>query len=497
MATDRLILALDQGTTGTTVIAFDTAGAPRGRGYRELKQHYPRPGWVEHDPREIWRSVQEATIAALREAAADPRQVATVGITNQRETLVLWNPATLEPLGRAIVWQDRRTASECDRLREAGYEARVREVTGLVLDPYFTATKLRWALENVEGARSAAAGTVDSWLVACVSGGRDHVTDASNASRTLLCDIESGGWSEEMQDLFQVAGGQLPRIVSSSGAISHTDPEAFAGVDAPVSGIAGDQQAALFGQACLERGMAKNTYGTGSFVLLQTATERVRSRSGLLTTVAWLREGGLRYALEGPIFVTGASLQWLRDELGVIASSAEAGPLAESVADAGGVYLVPAFAGLGAPHWDPYARAAILGLSRGSGKAELVRAAVESMAYQTRDVLDAMLEDTREPLKELRVDGGASVMDFLCQFQADLLGIPVRRPVLTETTAAGAAYLAGLGAGIWRGEADLDALWRLDAEFEPRMSRDQADTLQAGWRRAVARSRGWIDPHNQ
>ena len=301
----------------------------------------------------------------------------------------------------------------------------------------------------------------------------------------------------EGRGFFQVAGGQLPRIVSSSGAISHTDPEAFAGVDAPVSGIAGDQQAALFGQACLERGMAKNTYGTGSFVLLQTATERVRSRSGLLTTVAWLREGGLRYALEGPIFVTGASLQWLRDELGVIASSAEAGPLVESVADAGGVYLVPAFAGLGAPHWDPYARAAILGLSRGSGKAELVRAAVESMAYQTRDVLDAMLEDTREPLKELRVDGGASVMDFLCQFQADLLGIPVRRPVLTETTAAGAAYLAGLGAGIWRGEADLDALWRLDAEFEPRMSRDQADTLQAGWRRAVARSRGWIDPHNQ
>ena len=333
-------------------------------------------------------------------------------------------------------------------------------------------------------------GTVDSWLVAKLSAGRDHVTDASNASRTLLYDIRRDAWSEEMAELFGVPLNNLPEVRDSSGPISQTNAEAFAGISAPVSGIAGDQQAALFGQACLEAGMAKNTYGTGSFVLLQTGSDRVRSRSGMLTTIAWRRDGRLSYALEGAIFVTGAALQWLRDGIGIIKSAAEAGPLAQSVADSGGVYLVPAFVGLGAPHWDPYARGTIIGLTRGSGRAHLVRAAVEAMAYQTRDVIEAMEEDSGTRFQELRVDGGAVVMNVLCQFQADLLGIPVRRPRLTETTALGAAYLAGLGAGIWS-DADLKGLWKLDREFTPAMSRDQAGSLQHRWRQAVERSRGW------
>jgi glycerol kinase len=377
------------------------------------------------------------------------------------------------------VWQDRRTAGECARLRAAGHEERVREVTGLVLDPYFTATKLAWALKNVDGAKDAAAGTVDSWLIAKLSEGRAHVTDASNASRTLLFDIGRGEWSEEMAALFGVSLANLPEVVDSSGMIA-----------ANVSGIAGDQQAALFGQACTETGMAKNTYGTGSFVLVQTGPDRVASRSGMLTTVAWRRGGKLSYALEGAIFVTGAALQWLRDGLGIIASAADAGPLAASVPDTGGVFLVPAFVGLGAPHWDPYARGTIVGLTRGTTRAHLVRAAVEAMAYQTRDVVEAMEKDTGRKLTELRVDGGAAVMDVLCQLQADLLGIPVRRPRQTETTALGAAFLAGLGAGVWA-EGDLARLWKLDREFEPTMSRDQADSMQSRWRRAVERSLQW------
>jgi len=345
-------------------------------------------------------------------------------------------------------------------------------------------------MRNVKGAPDAAMGTVDSWLVAKLSAGKDHVTDPSNASRTLLYDIRRDAWSEEMGELFGVPLHNLPEVRDSSGPISQTDPEAFAGVSAPVSGIAGDQQAALFGQACLEPGMAKNTYGTGSFVLLQTGSDRVRSRSGMLTTIAWRREGRLSYALEGAIFVTGAALQWLRDGIGIIKSAAEAGPLAQSVADSGGVYLVPAFVGLGAPHWDPYARGTIIGLTRGTGRAQLVRAAVEAMAYQTRDVIEAMEEDSGSSFQELRVDGGAVVMDVLCQFQADLLGIPVRRPRLTETTSLGAAYLAGLGAGVWS-DSDLKGLWKLDREFTPAMSRDQALSLQHRWRQAVERSRGW------
>ena len=491
-----VVLSLDEGTTGATAVVVGLDGEVRAKGYREIAQHYPKPGWVEHDPLEIWSAVQHSAKEALHNAGVSAAEVRSVGITNQRETLVLWDRRTLEPLGSAIVWQDRRTAAACDRFREAGHEPRVREVTGLVIDPYFTATKLAWAIEHVDGAADAAVGTVDSWLVARLSAGRDHVTDASNASRTLLFDIGRGAWSEEMADLFGVSLANLPRVVDSSGLISKTDPDVFGGVAAPITGIAGDQQAALFGQACTTAGMAKNTYGTGSFVLMQTGPDRVTSASGMLTTVAWRRDHRLSYALEGAIFITGAALQWLRDGLGIIESAAEAGPIASSVPDSGGVFMVPAFVGLGAPHWDPYARGTIVGLTRGSGRAQLVRAAVESMAYQTRDVVEAMEEDLGSPMRELRVDGGASVMDVLCQFQADLLGIPVRRPRHTETTALGAAFLAGLGAGTWNDE-DLKGLWKLDHEFEPKMSRDEADSLQSRWRDAVARSRDWSKPDNQ
>jgi glycerol kinase len=485
-----IVLALDEGTTGATAVAVGLDGEVRGKGYREITQHFPQPGWVEHDAEEIWDAVKATAVEALDAADAKPSDVRAIGITNQRETLVLWDRHTLKPLSRAIVWQDRRTTQECFRLRQEGHENHVSEVTGLVIDPYFTATKAGWAMKHIDGAAQAALGTVDSWLVAKLSGGRDHVTDASNASRTLLFDIRRGEWSQEMGELFEVPINNLPEVRDSSGPISRSDPEAFAGIDAPVSGIAGDQQAALFGQACLQVGMAKNTYGTGSFVLLQTGHDRVRSRTGMLTTVAWRRDGNLSYALEGAIFVTGAALQWLRDGIGIIKSVSEAGPLAESVPDTGGVYLVPAFAGLGAPHWDPLARGTIIGLTRGSARAHLVRAAVEAMAYQTRDVVEAMEEDSGTPFKELRVDGGAVVMDVLCQLQADLLRIPVRRPRLTETTALGAAYLAGLGAGVWK-DSDLEGLWKLDREFEPAISRDQADSMQHRWRQAVERSRGW------
>jgi glycerol kinase len=496
MAERGVVLSLDEGTTGATAVVVGLDGQVRSKGYREITQHYPQPAWVEHDALEIWSAIQAAAQDALRAADATPDDVRAVGITNQRETLVVWDRRTLEPLARAIVWQDRRTASVCDRLREAGHEDRVREITGLVLDPYFTATKLAWVMEHVAGAAHAAVGTVDSWLVARLSAGRDHVTDASNASRTLLFDIGRGEWSEEMAGLFGVPLANLPRVVDSAGEISRTDPDEFGGIDAPISGIAGDQQAALFGQACTEVGMAKNTYGTGSFVLMQTGVDRIASRSGMLTTVAWRRAARLSYALEGAIFITGAALQWLRDGLGIIGSAAEAGPIASSIPDSGGVFMVPAFVGLGAPYWDPYARGTIVGLTRGSGRAQLVRAAVESMAYQSRDVVEAMEGDLGSPIRELRVDGGAAVMDVLCQFQADLLGIPVRRPRQTETTAIGAAFLAGLGAGVWN-DADLKDLWKLDRQFEPAMSRDQAGLLQSRWREAVARSRDWARPDNQ
>ncbi len=496
MSGEGIVLSLDEGTTGATAIAVGLDGEVCGKGYSEITQHYPRPAWVEHDALEIWAAVQHSAREALETAGAEPSDVRAVGIANQRETLVAWDRKTLQPLAPAIVWQDRRTADMCEALRDAGHERRVHEVTGLVLDPYFTATKLAWLVQHVDGLDRAAFGTVDSWLVARLSAGRDHVTDASNASRTLLFDIGKGAWSEEMAALFGVSLANLPRVVDSAGEISRTDPGAFGGVDAPITGIAGDQQAALFGQSCTVVGMAKNTYGTGSFVLVQTGAGRVDSSSGMLTTVAWRRGGRLSYALEGAIFITGAALQWLRDGLGIIDSTAEAGPIASSVRDSGGVFLVPAFVGLGAPHWDAYARGTIVGLTRGSGRPQLVRAAVESMAYQTKDVVDAMQRDMGSPLRELRVDGGAAVMDVLCQFQADLLGIPVLRPRHTETTALGAAFLAGVGAGLWS-DGNLATIWKLDRAFEPQMSKDRAESMQAQWRRAVERSLAWSTPDNQ
>ena len=485
------MLAVDQGTSGSTVLAVGMDGIPRGRGYREITQHYPQPGWVEHDAQEIWTGVQAAAADALADASVTASAVRAVGVTNQRETLVLWHRKRLDPICPAIVWQDRRTAGECDRLRRLGAEDRVRAITGLVIDPYFSATKLAWAMANVSGAAAAAAGTVDSWLIARMTGGREHCTDASNASRTLLFDIGRGAWSAEMGELFGVPLDGLPEVVPSSGKVGQTDPAAFLGIDAPITGIAGDQQAALFGQGCLRPGLAKNTYGTGSFVLMNTGDQRIESHSRMLTTVAWLRQGALSYALEGAIFVTGATLQWLRDGIQLIADVREAGPLAESVPDTGGVYLVPAFTGLAAPYWDAHARGAIVGLTRGTSRAHLVRAAVEAMAHQTVDVVEGMVGDAGTAVAELRVDGGASVMDFLCQFQADLLGVPVLRPQHTEPTALGAAFLAGRGADLWTSDEELSGLWRLDRRFEPAMSRAEAVERQGTWRKAVERSRDW------
>jgi glycerol kinase len=488
-----VVIAIDAGTTGVRSFAADEAGRPRGFAYRELPQHFPRPGWVEHDPEAWWA----ATVTAATEAllGRSPEGVAAVGITNQRETTVLWERDTLRPVHPAIVWQDRRTAGMCEELIEEGWTDRVRERTGLVIDPYFSGTKLSWLLDRVDGARAAsergalAFGTVDSYLIARLTRGREHATDHTNASRTMLFDIRALDWEPELMDRLRIPGGLLPETRPSSGRFGTVDPEAFLGISAPIAGVAGDQQAALVGQACFAAGDAKNTYGTGSFVLLNTGTEAPRA-PGLLTTVAYSDPEGVRYALEGSIFVTGAALQWLRDGLGLIASAPEAGPLAGSVPDAGGLYFVPALTGLGAPWWDPYARGTIVGITRGTTRAHLVRAAVEAMAYQTRDVVDAMIEGSGVRLAELRVDGGASAMDVLLQLQADLLGVPVRRPAVAETTALGAAFLAGLGAGVWSSKEEAAAAWTLDREFLPG-DVDEADRRYRGWRRAVERSLRW------
>ncbi len=459
------ILAMDAGTTGVTALVLDEGGTVLARGYREFPQYFPRPGWVEHEPDEIWVAVLTACADALAAAGTAPTGVTAVGITNQRETVVVWDRTTLRPLARAIVWQDRRTAADCDALREAGQAELIRDRTGLVIDAYFSGTKLAWLLRHDDGVRAAADrgtlafGTVDSWVVARLTGGRVHATDPSNASRTMLFDITRGGWSDELCALLGVPPAVLPEVRPNAGAFGTTDPEAFFGAAVPITGVAGDQQAALFGQGCWRPGMSKNTYGTGSFVLLNTGTQPAASQR-LLTTVAWDLGDGLVYALEGSIFATGATVQWLRDGLGVIAAAAETGPLAASVPDTGDVYLVPAFAGLGAPHWDPYARGTLVGLTRGTTAAHLARAAVEAMAFQTRDVVDAMSVDAGVALDELRVDGGASAMDLLCQFQADVLGVPVARPTVSETTALGAGFLAGLGAGVWSSTAELASVWR-------------------------------------
>lgn len=493
------ILSLDQGTTGTTAILWDERGLPLGRAAREHRQYYPRPGWVEHDPEEIWSATLAVAEEALREGGTAPAGITAIGITNQRETVVFWDRSTGRPLTNAIVWQCRRTASLCQELKEAGREELFREKTGLVLDPYFSGTKIRWALERIPAVQEAAragklaCGTMDSYLLYRLTGGRVHATDYSNASRTLLFNIHTLEWDEALLEILGVPENILPAVMPSSVIYGETDPAAFLGVRVPVSGIAGDQQAALFGQACFEPGMVKNTYGTGSFLLMNTGSRAVRSEAGLLTTIAWGIDGAVDYALEGSIFITGAAIQWLRDGLQIIGHASETGPLAAQVEDSGGVYLVPAFVGLGAPYWDPYARGLLIGITRGTSRAHLARAVVEAMAYQTCDVLEIMRREAGLPPGELRIDGGAGVMDLLLQFQADLAGLVVRRPATLESTALGAAYLAGLAVEVWPDRAVLAERWREDAAFRPQMDEAERSALYRNWLRAVERSRGWIE----
>jgi glycerol kinase len=490
-----VVIAIDAGTTGVRSIVYDEGGTVRDSEYREFPQYFPHPGWVEHDAAEIWDAVV-ATLGAVAARLDEP--IAAIGITDQRETTVVWDRTTGGPLHKAIVWQDRRTASRCDELRAAGHLPLVREATGLVLDPYFSATKLGWLFTagEVTPGPNVAFGTVDCWLLWNLTGGTVHATDVSNASRTLLLDIRSRTWSRELGEVFGVPAHVLPEVRPSSGRFGVTGDGLPVPAGIPISGIAGDQQAALFGQACFAPGDAKNTYGTGSFVLMNVGSACPPPVEGLLTTIAWsIGEGAearTDYAYEGAIFITGAAIQWLRDGLGIIAQSSEAGPLAASVDDTGGVVLVPAFTGLGSPYWDPYARGAVLGITRGTTRAHLTRAAIEAMAYQTRDVVDAMAAASGQPPAELKVDGGASVMDLLLQFQADQLGVPVIRPQNQETTALGAAYLAGLAEGVWGSLDEIRANWALDARFEPAADRGAPDALYAQWKRAVERSRAWV-----
>jgi glycerol kinase len=478
-----LILAIDQGTTGTTCIVFDESGRPAGRAYREFEQHFPRPGWVEHDAAEIWDVTRAVAAEALDAAGAKGADLAGIGITNQRETVVAWDRETGEPLHRAIVWQDRRTARRCDELREAGHEPLVRERTGLVLDPYFSGTKIEWLLREGHVPSDAAFGTIDSWLVFKLTG--QHATDFSNASRTLLFDIRERRWDPELCELLGVDPASLPEPRPSAHVYGET---AEFGGSVPVAGIAGDQQAALYGQACHEPGLGKNTYGTGSFVLQNAGRDMPAPAEGLLTTIAWGVGGRVDYALEAAIFVTGAAVQWLRDQLGIIRTADETEDLARSLDSNDGVYLVPAFTGLGSPHWDPYARGTLVGLTRGAGRAHLARAALEAMAYQAVDAVRAMEHASGVELEELKADGGAVVNGWLMKFQADVLGVPVVVPEVSETTALGAAYLAGVATGTWS-EADVRTMWRQAARYEPSMSDDQRESLLAGWARALERAR--------
>lgn len=496
------VLALDQGTTSSRAILFDRSGRTVGRASREFEQRFPSPGHVTHDPEAIWESQLGVARRVLAETGDDGAAVAAIGITNQRETTIVWERATGRPVADAIVWQSRITAPYCDELRAAGLEARFRERTGLPIDAYFSGPKLRHILRSKPGLQERAEagelcfGTVDSFLVWRLTGGRVHATDVSNASRTLLFDIHRLDWDDELLALMDIPRAILPEVRPSSGDFGSTDP-AVLGRAIPIRGVAGDQQAATFGQACLRPGLAKNTYGTGAFLMMNTGERPIASRNGLLTTVAWSLGGRVTYALEGSVFIAGAAVQWVRDGLRAIASSADIETLAAEVEDAGGVYLVPAFVGLGAPHWDPYARGVLVGLTRGTGIGHIARATVDSMAYQVRDVLDAMTADIASSglrLEELRVDGGASVNDRLLQFQADLLGVPVERPVVSETTALGAAYLAGLAAGVWGDTTDVERNWRLDRRFEPAMDAERIERLYRGWRRAVERSLGWVEP---
>lgn len=493
------ILALDQGTTSSRAILFDRAGRITAAAQQEFPQLYPQPGWVEHDPEAIWQTQLEVARAVLAKQNLTAADIAAIGITNQRETTVVWERATGRPIFNAIVWQDRRTAGLCDRLKAEGFDKTIREKTGLVTDAYFSGTKVAWLLDNVPGARERAErgelafGTIDSFLMWRLTGGRLHITDVSNASRTMLYDIHKNWWSTTMLKRLNIPQAILPQVVPSSMIYGETDPALFGGA-IPLAGMAGDQQAATFGQACYMPGLAKNTYGTGCFMLMNTGGEAVESNNNLLTTIGWkLGESATQYALEGSVFIAGAVVQWLRDELKLITSAAESEPLARSAADAGGVYVVPAFVGLGAPYWDSYARGTIVGLTRGSGRAHIVRAALESIAYQTRDVLEAMRADSGLTLQTLRVDGGATGNDFLLQFQADILGVPVQRPAVTETTALGAAYLAGLAAGFWSSLDEIARQWAVEKTFEPQMPADRRDSLYAGWKRAVERAKAWAE----
>jgi glycerol kinase len=495
------ILALDQGTTSARAIVFDRAGSIRAVAQKEFRQIYPRPGWVEHDPMEIWSAQLETARAALAQAGLKATDLAAIGITNQRETTVVWDRATGQPIYNAIVWQDRRTADWCEQLKRHGAEPLIQAKTGLVIDPYFSGTKLRWVLDHVPGARGRAQrgelafGTIDSWLVWQLSGGQLHLTDASNASRTLLFNLRTGGWDPELLALLAVPAEVLPQVRPSSAVYGYS-VSAVLGEPVPLAGIAGDQQAALFGQACFAPGLAKNTYGTGCFVLMNLGQQPVPSRHRLLTTVAWRLGEQTTYALEGSVFIGGAVVQWLRDGLGLIRSSAEIEALAASVPDTGGVYCVPAFAGLGAPHWDPYARGLIIGLTRGTTAGHLARAALESIAFQVADIVEVMRRDAGVALSQLRVDGGAAANNLLLQMQADLLQVPVVRPKVTETTALGAAYLAGLATGFWKDRAELEQAWQIDRVFEPRLAPEAAAERRARWAEALRRARGWETPGN-
>jgi glycerol kinase len=492
----RYILSLDQGTTSSRALLFDEHGAVRSVAQREFTQIFPQPGWVEHDPEEIAASQIAVALEALAKVKAQPSDVAAIGITNQRETTIVWDRATGKAICNAIVWQDRRTASFCQQLKEQGHENLIQQRTGLLIDAYFSGSKISWILEHVPNARQLAEtgrlafGTVDTWLLWKLTGGRVHVTDATNASRTMLFNLHSGGWDSDLLDLFRIPASMLPAVRPSSEV--YAEVSAAPGLNGiPIAGVAGDQQAALFGQRCISPGLSKNTYGTGCFLLQSTGTRAVRSTHRLLTTVAWRIGNDTHYALEGSVFVGGAVVQWLRDSLGIIRTSSEVEALANSVPDNGGVYFVPAFVGLGAPHWDSYARGAIFGITRGSNRGHIARAALESIAYQVADLMDAVETDTNAALEELRVDGGASANDSLMQFQADILGVPVVRPSMTETTALGAAFLAGLGAGFWKEVQAIMDLPREERRFEPRLPRSQATAMRQRWNEAISRAKSW------
>jgi glycerol kinase len=494
----KYVLALDQGTTSSRAVVFDERGRVRAMAQKEFRQIFPEPGRVEHDPEGIWRSQLACARAALKKAKLDARRLAAIGIANQRETVIVWDRRTGRPAHNAIVWQDRRTAARCDQLKREGLAERIRAISGLVVDPYFSATKLEWLLDNISGLRRRAErgelafGTVDTWLAWNLSGGKLHVTDPSNASRTMLYDIHRGEWSDELLRIFRVPRELLPEVLPSSH-VHGGSGKGVLGAIVPIAGVAGDQQAALFGQACHEPGMAKNTYGTGCFLLLNTGEHAIESRNGLITTIA-AQAGTRQFALEGSVFIGGAVVQWLRDGLRLIRRSVDVEKLAASVPDSGGVYLVPAFVGLGAPHWDPYARGTIVGLTRGSNAGHIARAALESIAFQSAELLRAMQADARLDLKELRVDGGAAADDLLMQFQADLLGVPVVRPKVLETTALGAAYLAGLATGVWKSREDIARQWLPARRFRPEMPRDEASRRMGEWQRALERSKQWQIP---